>query len=399
MTGTSLLAGVARVTDLDPRGRRVFVRADLNVPLRDGEITDDLRIEASLPTLRLLLERDGRLVVASHLGRPSGPADVATSMAPVRDRLAQLLDLEVQLASDVVGDDARARADALADREVLLLQNLRWHPGETAGDGGFADALAQLCDVYVNDAFGASHRAHASISGLPARRQAYAGLLLERELDALGRLLDDPPRPYVAVLGGAKVSDKLIVLENLLGRVDTLAIGGAMAFTFLAAEGRDVGTSRVEADQVHRVDQLVNDARSRGVDVLLPSDVVVAGTFDEHAAPSTVDVAEIPVDCMGLDIGPRTAQHFAEVVGAAASVFWNGPMGVFEWDAFAHGTRSVAQAVATSEGFTVVGGGDSAAAVRSMGLADRIDHVSTGGGASLELLEGRILPGIAALMS
>jgi phosphoglycerate kinase len=394
---TDLLHGVARLDELDPVGRRVLVRADLNVPLRDGIVVDDLRISASVPTIRRLLDGGAKVIVASHLGRPTGADDPATSLAPVATRLAELLGVEVALASDVVGPDARARAEALGVGEVLLLENLRWASGETANDPAFADALAAMCDVYVNDAFGASHRAHASITGVPARRPAYAGLLVVRELEALGALLEGPARPYLAVLGGAKVSDKLVVLENLLTRVDLLAVGGAMAYTFLAAGGVDVGASRWEEDQAPRVASLVAAARERGVEVLLPEDVVVAAEFAEDAAHETVDVSAIASDVMGMDIGPRTAERFAAVIERAGSVFWNGPMGVFEWEAFAAGTRRVAEAVASSTGFTVVGGGDSAAAIRRFGLDDRVDHVSTGGGASLELLEGRVLPGIAAL--
>jgi len=392
-----LLSGVRTLPDLDARGKRVFVRADLNVPLRDGIITDDLRVRASVPTLKTLLDQGARVIVASHLGRPKGEPDPESSMAPVGQRLQELLDVPVLVASDVAGDDARRKAEALEPGQVLLLENLRWDPGETANDDAFAEALAGLAEVYVDDAFGAAHRAHASISGIPARLPGYAGSLLERELDVLGTLLVDPPRPYVAVLGGAKVSDKLTVLENLLERIDVLAVGGAMAYTFLVAEGVDVGTSRVESDQVETVARLVAAARDRGIEVLLPSDVVVAPAFEEDAPTTVVDVSEIPSDQMGLDIGPRTADAYATVIAGAGSVFWNGPMGVFEWAAFAGGTRTVAEAIASAGGFTVVGGGDSAAAIRSFGLDDHVDHVSTGGGASLELLEGKELPGVVAL--
>jgi phosphoglycerate kinase len=398
MARVPLLEGVRTLDDLEVRpGLRVFVRADLNVPLRDGEVTDDLRVRSSVPTLRRLLDGGARVVVASHLGRPKGAPDPASSMAPVGALLEELLGTPVVVASDVVGDDARAKADALEDGQVLLLENLRWDAGETANDDAFADALASFADVYVDDAFGASHRAHASISGVPARIPGYAGTLLERELEVLGGLQADPASPYVAVLGGAKVSDKLLVLEQLLQRVDAVAVGGAMAFTFLVAEGLDVGTSRVEHDQVDTVRDLVAAARERGVEVLLPTDVVVAAEFAEHSPAETVAADAMPADRMGLDIGPETAATYADTIRAAGSVFWNGPMGVFEWDAFAAGTRTVAEAVAASDGFTIVGGGDSAAAIRSFGLDDRVDHVSTGGGASLELLEGKTLPGVAAL--
>jgi phosphoglycerate kinase len=392
-----LLEGVPTLDDLDASGRRIFVRADLNVPLRDGEVADDLRIQSSLPTIRRLREQGARIVVASHLGRPEGEPDEATSMAPVGHRLAELLGAPVEIARDVVGPDARAKSAGLADGEVLLVENLRWDPGETAGDDAYADALASLAEVYVDDAFGAAHRAHASITGVPARLEGYAGELLARELEVLGALLADPPRPYVAVLGGAKVSDKLTVLENLLTRVDAICVGGAMAFTFLVAEGHDVGASRVEADRVDDVRTLVARARERGVDVHLPTDVVVAEEFAEDAPAWTVASEAMPAGAMGLDVGPETAGVYARSVAGAGSVFWNGPMGVFEWSAFAEGTRTVAQAVADAPGFTVVGGGDSAAAIRALGLDDRVDHVSTGGGASLELLEGKDLPGVAAL--
>lgn len=392
-----LLDGVRTLADLDASGKRVFVRADLNVPIRDGVITDDLRVQSSVPTLTHLLDQGAKVVVASHLGRPKGSRDPASSMAPVGERLQELLGREVIVATDVVGDDARAKAEALQDGQVLLLENLRWDPGETANDDEFADALASFAEVYVDDAFGASHRAHASISGIPARLPGYAGLLLKRELEVLGGLHADPEHPYVAVLGGAKVSDKLTVLENLLTRVDAIAVGGAMAFTFLVAEGIDVGSSRIEDDQVDTVRTLVAAARDRGVEVLLPTDVVVAPTFAEDAKATTVAVTSVPADQMGLDIGPETASRYAEVLSSAGSVFWNGPMGVFEWASFAAGTRTVAQAIASSVGFTVVGGGDSAAAIREFGLDDRVDHVSTGGGASLELLEGKQLPGVVAL--
>jgi len=392
-----MLDGVPLLRDLAVAGRTVLVRADLNVPLSSGAVADDLRISASLPTLRDLLARGAAVVVCSHLGRPSGPGDAGTSLRPVSDRLAALLGVPVHLADDVAGEDARARAAALVPGEVLLLENLRWEPGETEGSEELAVRLAALADLYVNDAFGAAHRAHASISGVPALLPGAAGLLLARELEVLGGLRDAPARPYVAVLGGAKVSDKLVVLERLLERVDVLAVGGAMATTFQLAEGHPIGISRVEEDRAEAVGALVAAARARGVEVLLPTDLVVAAEFSRDAEPLVVDVADMPADRMSLDIGPRSAARIADAIRSAGAVFWNGPMGVSEWPAYAAGTRTVAEAMATSSAFTVVGGGDSAAAVRAMGLDDRIDHVSTGGGASLELLEGRDLPGIEAL--
>ncbi len=392
-----LLDGVPLMADLEVAGRRVLVRADLNVPLADGVIVDDLRIAACVPTLQELLARRASLVVCSHLGRPVGSGDPSTSLRPVAVRLAELLGRPVDLSSDVAGEDSARRAAALAPGEVLLLENLRWDPGETKGDEDLAARLAALADVYVDDAFGAAHRAHASISGVPAILPGAAGLLLARELEVLGALRDAPQRPYVAILGGAKVSDKLVVLECLLERVDVLAVGGAMASTFLLAEGLEVGRSRVEEDRVEVVHDLVAAARARGVDILLPVDLVVAETFDRDAPSLVVEADAMPVDRMSLDIGPRSAMRIAEVVGSAGAVFWNGPMGVSEWPSFASGTRTVAEALAASPGFSVVGGGDSAAAVRNLGLDADIDHVSTGGGASLELLEGRDLPGVEAL--
>jgi len=391
---TTALPGV---DSIDVAGRRVFLRADLNAPLADGKVGDDLRLQAALPTLQDLLDRGARVVLASHLGRPGGTVDPRYSLAPVASHLSGLLGREVPLADDVVGDDARARVAALADSDVVLLENLRFDPGEKANDDAFADALAELCDVYVDDAFGAAHRAHASIVGVPSRRRGVAGHLLQREVEVLGGLLDDPRSPYVAILGGAKVSDKLGVLDNMLAKVDVLAVGGAMCFTFLASQGLSIGSSRVEQDQVDTVADLVAAARDRGVEVILPTDVVVAPEFDEDAPATTVSADDMPDDQMGLDIGPATAASIAAAVDDAAQVFWNGPMGVFEWAAFAAGTRGVAEAMAATDAFTVVGGGDSAAAIRRMGLADQVDHVSTGGGASLELLEGAELPGVAVL--
>ncbi len=394
---TSLLDGVRSHTELDVAGRRVLLRADLNVPLDGGRVTDDLRLEAALPTLRSLLDRGARVVLCSHLGRPGGEVVPELSLAPVGERLAQLLGRDVPVAGDVVGEDARARADALQDGDVVLLENLRFEPGEKANDDGFADALADLCDLYVGDAFGAAHRAHASIAGVPARRPGAAGDLLQREVEVLGGLLEDPMRPYVAVLGGAKVSDKLTVLENLLERVDAICVGGAMCFTFLRAGGLPTGTSRVEEELVDSVRALVERAAERGVEVHVPTDVVAAPSFDAAAPASTVAADAMPDGQMGLDVGPDTVEHYGATIMAAGAVFWNGPMGVFEWEAFAGGTRGVARAMAETGAYTVVGGGDSAAAIRSFGLADRVSHVSTGGGASLELLEGKDLPGLVAL--
>lgn len=382
-------------------GRRVFVRVDLNVPLSDDRpprVSDDLRIEESLPTIRRLRDAGARVVLASHLGRPKGAVREELRLAPVAARLAELLGSPVATADDVVGPDARTKVDALRDGEVLLLENLRFEAGEEANDDGLADALAGFADVYVDDAFGAAHRAHASVVGVPARvDEVAAGDLMARELDVLSRLLEDPPRPFTAILGGAKVSDKLGVIDNLLGRVDRLVVGGAMCFTFLRAQGLDVGTSRVEQDQLDTVRGLLDRAGREGVELLLPSDVVVADAFAADAAHDTVPADAMPAGRMGLDIGPESIERFAAAIADAGTVLWNGPMGVFEWEAFAAGTEGVARAVAANDGFSVVGGGDSAAAVRGLGVAEQVSHVSTGGGASLEFLEGVELPGVAAL--
>jgi phosphoglycerate kinase len=383
----------------DVRGRRVLVRNDFNVPLDDGKVTDDLRIRAAVPTLRWLVEHGGRVISCSHLGRPKGKRDERYSLAPVVPVLAAHLGREVRFVDDVAGESAQTAARELTDGEVMLLQNLRFEPGETDNDPEFADRLAALAELYVDDAFGAAHRAHASVVGVAERLPAYAGYLLATEVRVLSRLLENPDRPFVAVLGGSKVSDKLAVLDNLLGRVDSLVIGGGMCFTFLAAQGLEVGDSLFEKDQVDAVRQLAARAEREGKRLLLPTDVVVADDFAEDANTRTVPVDGIEPGWRGLDIGPETAEAFAAEIARARTVFWNGPMGVFEWEPFAAGTRRVAEAVATSDAYTVVGGGDSAAAVAQVGLADRIDHLSTGGGASLELLEGQTLPGVAVIPS
>ena len=388
------------VDQADVHGRRVLVRNDFNVPLDEhGQVTDDLRVRAAVPTLRLLLDQGARVICCSHLGRPKGRRDERFSLAPVVPVLGRHLGHEVRFVDDVAGDEARRAAHELADGEVLLLQNLRFEPGETDNDPAFAERLAALAELYVDDAFGAAHRAHASVVGVAERLPAYAGLLLAGEVRELTRLLEKPERPFVAVLGGNKVSDKLAVLDNLLGRVDALAVGGGMCFTFLAARGLEVGDSLFEEDQVEAVRELGRRAEREGKRLLLPSDVVVADAFAADAAHRTVPADGIEPGWRGLDIGPDSAGAYAEEIGGASTVFWNGPMGVFEWEPFAAGTRRVAEAVAASDAYTVVGGGDSAAAVAELGLADRIDHLSTGGGASLELLEGKTLPGVAAIPS
>jgi phosphoglycerate kinase len=374
------------------RGTRVLLRADFNVPLRDGRIEDDLRITAALPTIEYLRQRGAEVVCCSHLGRPKGKVDPQCSLAPVAMRLSELLGIGVPLSPQVAGFESLGRAQSLEPGAVMLIENLRFDPGEEANDPAFAANLTELGDVYVDDAFGAAHRAHASIVGPPLVLPAAAGRLLAREVDVLGGLLDAPKRPFVAILGGAKVSDKLGVIDALLQRCDTLLIGGAMAFTFLAARGSQIGDSLVQDDQIEHCRVLLSSGR-----IEIPTDVVAAAEMTATAPTRHVRADAIPNGLKGLDIGPETAGHYADVIAGAATVLWNGPMGVFELDPFAAGTRTVAGAVADCRGFTVVGGGDSAAAVRQFGLADRIDHVSTGGGAALELIELGDLPGLQAL--
>jgi len=378
-----------RLEDLPPaEGRAVLVRVDCNVPLADGQVVDDLRLTTTLPTLGWLLDRGARVVTCGHLGRPKGAPDPAASLAPVAARLAELLAVDVPLTPL----DTAEPAAAVEPGGIILLENLRFDAGETANDPAFVDRLVAGCDAYVNEAFGASHRAHASIVGPPPRLPHAAGRLLEAEVAALGGLLADPARPFVAILGGAKVSDKLGVLDALVARCDRVLVGGAMAFTFLVAQGHTVGESLVEPDRVDACRRLLATGR-----VQIPTDVVAADARRADAATKVVAADAIPAGWSGFDIGPGTAAAFADTIADAATVVWNGPMGVFELEPFAAGTRSVAQAVADCRGYTVVGGGDSAAALRAFGLADAVDHLSTGGGASLELLERGDLPGLAAL--
>jgi len=385
------------VTQLPLDARRVFLRADLNVPLADGAVTNDTRIRAMLPTLRLCLERGAAVVLASHLGRPGGTLDPGLSLAPVAVRLSELLGSAVPLAPDCVGPETLERARAVRPGQLVLLENLRFHPGEEANDPEFARALAALADCYVNDAFAAAHRAQASIDAITRFLQpAAAGLLMQRELETLGRILEAPERPLVAILGGAKVSDKLALVENLLARVDALAIGGAMAFTFTRALGYETGRSLVEPELVETARRTLDESRRRGVGIALPVDAVVA-EGPESAAGSTVSIREMPADRMALDVGPLTVGQFGDLIKRARTVVWNGPMGVFEHAPFAGGTLAVAEAVAAASAFTVVGGGDTVAAVQRAGVAERIGYISTAGGAFLEYLEGRKLPGVEAL--
>ena len=391
---------MVQLDGLDVAGKRVFVRVDFNVPLRDGSVQDDTRIRAALPTIQAIIDAGGMPVLASHLGRPKGQRVEELSLAPVAERLAAVGDFEVIFVENCIGEDVRAVIGTQRHGQVLLLENLRFHPGEKANDADFAQELTGFAERYVNDGFGVCHRAAASVDAaarLFEPRHRAPGLLVQREVDELGQLLDPSRRPFVAVLGGAKVSDKLGVLDHLIRRVDTLIVGGAMAYTFLAARGVDVGGSRIEPELIRRAEGVLEDARRRNVQVVLPTDHVVAAAFDQDAEPIVTTGVDIEAGMMGLDIGPQTQAVFADAVRSAGTVFWNGPMGVFEWAPFAKGTLAVAQAAADSDGLTVVGGGDSVAAINQTGLAGAIDHVSTGGGASLELLEGKTLPGLAAL--
>jgi phosphoglycerate kinase len=395
-----LTDGIKSIVDLDLKSKRVFVRVDFNVPLdAERHVTDDTRIQAALPTLRHALAAGARLICASHLGRPKGKPNPAFGMEPVATRLAELLGQDVTLVDEVVGDGARNRVGALRDGEVLLLENLRFHPGEEKNDPQLSKELAALCDVYVNDAFGTAHRAHASTEGMVRYvAEKAAGLLMGKELEVFGKLLESPRKPLVALLGGAKVSDKIQVLRNLLDRVDTLAIGGAMANTFLLAQGKPVGRSLAEPDKLDLARDLLAGAAARKVAVLLPTDVLV-GESPEATSGRVVAVDGVGAEDRILDIGPDTLAAYAKAVEGAGMVFWNGPMGLFENAAFAAGTFGLAKAVAESAAYTVVGGGDSVAAVNRAGVAERIDHISTGGGASLELVQGLALPGVVALAS
>ena len=393
---------MADLSTLDVAGKRVFLRCDLNVPLKEGVIKDDGRIKASLPTIQLLLEKGAALVIAAHLGRPKGEAKPELSLAPVAQRLSELLGSEVKFTGEVTGASVTTAAQSLKAGEVLLLENIRFNAAETSKEeaerGAFAAELAQLADFYVGDGFGAVHRKHASVFDLPKLLPHAAGTLVSTEVEVLKKLTQNPERPYGVVLGGAKVSDKLGVIENLLGKVDVLAIGGGMVFTFLKAQGKEIGTSLVETEMLDVVKGLIATAEKNGVKLVLPSDIVVAPAFAADATPTLVSADAIPADQMGLDIGPVSAAAFAAEITKCKTVFWNGPMGVFEFPNFAAGTKVVAQALTEVSGISVVGGGDSAAAVRALGFADsQFGYISTGGGASLEYLEGKELPGLKAL--
>jgi phosphoglycerate kinase len=388
----------ASVRDAEVEGKRVLLRSDLNVPLENGEVADDTRIRSSLPTIELLLERAASIVLVSHLGRPKG-SDPSLSMAPVAKRLDQLIDAPVKLAPAVVGDEVKTMTDELKPGEVLLLENSRFEEGETKNDPGLAEALAGFADVYVNDAFGSAHRAHATTEGVAHRLPGYAGLLLEQELVQLTAIRDDPKRPLIVILGGAKVTDKLGVIDRFLGFAEEILIGGAMCFSFFKAEGRDTGNSLVEEEGVEAAKRLLAEAEKSDTILELPEDLVLGKELEAGAETRELNGVDVPEGWMGLDVGTNTTANFAKRIARAGTVFWNGPMGAFEVEPFDAGTRAVAEAVAAAPGHTVVGGGDSVAALHKFGLADSVDWISTGGGASLELVEGHELPGVEALQN
>lgn len=386
------------MNEIDVKGKKVLVRVDFNVPLdENGNITDDRRIRGALPTIQYLREQGAKVVLMSHLGRPKGKFNEKYSLKPVADRLSERLNAEVRLAKDVIGDEVKSMVDSLQNGDVMLLENVRFYAEEEKNDKEFSRKIASLGDIYINDAFGTAHRAHATTAGVADYLPSAIGYLIKKELDIMGKALSEPERPFVAVLGGAKVSDKIGVIENLLDKVDTLLIGGGMAYTFYKAMGYEVGKSILEVEKIELAGEIMKKAEKKGVKLLLPVDIVVAPEFKNGVPSKTVEASSIPSDQMGLDIGERTREVYSEIIRKAKTVVWNGPMGVFEMPDFAKGTFSLAKAMSECEGTTIVGGGDSAAAVEQLGFADKITHISTGGGASLEFLEGKVLPGIAVI--
>ncbi|MFB1098120.1 MULTISPECIES: phosphoglycerate kinase [Bacillaceae] len=385
------------IRDIDVAGKKVFCRVDFNVPMENGTVTDDTRIKAALPTIKHLTEQGAKVILASHLGRPKGEVKEDLRLDPVAQRLSDLLDKEVAKVDQVHGEEVNEAVAELADGEVLLIENVRFEPGEEKNDPELAKAFASMADVYVNDAFGAAHRAHASTEGVAKHLPAVAGLLLERELEVLGKALSNPERPFTAIIGGAKVKDKIGVIDNLLDKVDNLIIGGGLAYTFVKARGYEIGKSLLEEDKIDLAKEFMQKAKDKGVNMVMPEDVVVADDFSEDANKREVSIEEIPADWEALDIGPKTRETYKQIVKDSKLIIWNGPMGVFELNAFSGGTKAVGEALAEGEGFSIIGGGDSAAAVEKFGLADKMDHISTGGGASLEFMEGKELPGVAAL--
>lgn len=383
--------------DVDLKGKKVFCRVDFNVPIINGEISDDTRIVAALPTIKYLIDQGAKVILASHLGRPKGQVNEDLRLDPVAKHLSNLLNQTVIKTDDVYSDEVVEAVNQLNEGDILLLENVRFHPGEEKNDAELAKQFASLADIYVNDAFGTSHRAHASTEGVAQYLTAVSGFLLEKELDVLGKALENPDRPFTAIIGGAKVKDKIGVIENLLDKVDHLLIGGGLSYTFIKAQGYEIGESLLEEDKIDLAKDFINKAKEKGVQLHLPIDAVVADRFAEDANTKVVSIDQIPSDWQALDIGPKTVEHFSQIVSESKLIVWNGPMGVFEYDAFSNGTKGVAEALAKTEGYTVIGGGDSASAVEKFNLADQMDHISTGGGASLEFMEGKVLPGVAAL--
>ena len=383
--------------DIDVKGKRVFVRVDFNVPMADGAITDETRIRAAIPTIEYLVEQGAKVILASHLGRPKGEVKEDMRLTAVGIRLAELMGKPVTKLEESIGQAVEEAVANMQNRDILLLENVRFHAGEEKNDPTLAQQFAQLADIFVNDAFGAAHRAHASTEGIAKHIPAVSGFLMQKELDVLGKALSNPEHPFTAIIGGAKVKDKIGVIESLLEKVDHLIIGGGLSFTFIKAQGHDIGKSLLEEDKIELAKSFIEKAKAKGVQLHMPIDAVVANEFSQDAETQIVDVDAIPADWMGLDIGPKTAAHYAEVIKNSKLIIWNGPMGVFEMDKFANGTKTVADAMAATTGYTVIGGGDSAAAVEKFEVADKMDHISTGGGASLELMEGKELPGIVAL--
>ncbi|MGM9950593.1 MAG: phosphoglycerate kinase [Lysinibacillus sp.] len=384
--------------DVNVKGKRVFVRVDFNVPMEEGKITDETRIRAAIPTIEALSNAGAKVILASHLGRPKGEVKEDMRLTAVGERLSELMNKPVKKLDESIGEAVEAAVAEMKDGDIVLLENVRFHKGEEKNDEELAKAFARLADIYVNDAFGAAHRAHASTEGIAKHVEtAVSGYLMQKELDVLGKALSQPERPFTAIIGGAKVKDKIGVIENLLDKVDHLIIGGGLSYTFTKAEGYDIGKSLLEEDKIELAKSFIEKAKEKGVELHMPIDAVVANEFSKDAETKVVDIDAIPSDWMGLDIGPKTAEKYADIIKNSKLIIWNGPMGVFEMDKFANGTKKVAQAMAETQGYTVIGGGDSAAAVEKFEVADKMDHISTGGGASLELMEGKELPGIVAL--
>lgn len=385
------------MNDVEVKGKRVFVRVDFNVPMENGEITDDTRIRAAIPTIQQLVNSGAKVILASHLGRPKGEVKEELRLTAVGHHLSKLIGQPVIKLDESIGEEVETTVGNMKEGDIVLLENVRFHKGEEKNDEELSKSFAKLADIYVNDAFGAAHRAHASTEGIAKYIPAVSGLLMEKELDVLGKALSNPERPFTAIIGGAKVKDKIGVIENLLDKVDHLIIGGGLSFTFTKAQGYSIGKSLLEEDKIELAQGFIAKAKEKGVQLHMPIDTVVANEFSKDAETKVVSIEDIPEDWMGLDIGPKTAERYTEIIKQSKLIIWNGPMGVFEMDKFANGTKTVAQAMAETEGYTIIGGGDSAAAVEKFEVADQMNHISTGGGASLELMEGKQLPGIVAL--